>query len=85
MPSPNRAREPGSDDGGLVSYGANIGGVMTRGAEYVDKILKGAKPSDLPFEMASTFELVVSLKAAKSLGLTVPATVLARADDVIRN
>ncbi|HJU61249.1 MAG TPA: ABC transporter substrate binding protein [Candidatus Binatia bacterium] len=83
LPTISYASEfPNAD--GLMSYGANLADLYHRAATYVDKILKGAKPADLPVEQPMKFEFVINLKAAKQIGLTIPPNVLMRADRVIK-
>ena len=83
LPSMYNNREAG-DSGGVMSYGADLADSYRRAAYYVDKILKGAKPADLPVEQPKKFELVINLKTVKQIGLTIPPNVLARADKVIK-
>ena len=72
------------DEGGLMSYGIDLGDQFRKAAHYVDKILKGAKPADLPVQQATKFEFVINLKAAKQIDLTIPVRVLERANKVIK-
>jgi putative ABC transport system substrate-binding protein len=74
---------PQVEAGGLISYGADILDIWRRGAVFVGKILKGAKPADLPVEQPTKFELVLNRRAAKAIGLTIPPSILLRADQVI--
>jgi putative tryptophan/tyrosine transport system substrate-binding protein len=69
--------------GGLLAHGASFAELFRRGAEYTDKILQGAKPADLPVEQPTKFELIINLKTAKALGLTIPPSLLLRADQVL--
>ena len=76
-------QKPYVEAGGLMSYGANIPDLFKRAADYVDKILRGTKPGEIPVEQPTRFDLMINMRTAKALGLEVPPTLLARADEVI--
>ena len=83
IPATYETGDPWVTGGGLMAYGVDFAAAFARGAVFVDKIFRGAKPAELPVEQPTKFELVINLKTAKALGLTIPPTVLARADEVI--
>jgi putative tryptophan/tyrosine transport system substrate-binding protein len=83
LPTMHSFRDNVTEAGGLISYGPDIIGMYRRAADLVDKILRGAKPADIPVEQPTKFDLVINLKTAKELGLTIPETLLTRADEVI--
>jgi putative ABC transport system substrate-binding protein len=83
LPSISPFREA-AEAGALMAYGASLPDMLRRAAEYIDKISKGAKPADLPMEQPTTFELVINLKTAQALGLTIPPALVLRADHVIQ-
>jgi putative tryptophan/tyrosine transport system substrate-binding protein len=82
LPTMHGFREP-VEAGGLISYGPSFPHLYRRGADFADKVLRGAKPADIPIEQPTKFDLIINLKTAKALGLTIPPTLLARADEVI--
>jgi putative ABC transport system substrate-binding protein len=84
LPTMYHQREFVIQAGGFMSYGPNLRDLFRRAATYVDKVLKGVRPADLPVEQPTQFELVINLKTAKALGLTIPPSVLARADEVVQ-
>jgi putative ABC transport system substrate-binding protein len=82
LPSMSPFREA-AESGGLISYGPSLRANFRRAAVFIDKILKGARPADLPVEQPTKFELVINLRTAKALGLTIPQSILVRADQII--